>query len=140
MAHRVLADVNVCLDVLLDRKPFIEYSGRIFEEAEKGTLDLLISGISFDTLFYIMRPSIGVKRATELLQLLCVEVDIGIIDGKVVQQAVDAGWNDLEDALQYFCAVENGCDYLITRDEKGFKSTGRKIEVVSPKVFIEQII
>ena len=56
MAIRVLADVNICLDVLMDRKPFVEYSGRIFEEAEEGNLILMISGLSFDTLFYVMRP------------------------------------------------------------------------------------
>lgn len=140
MVHRVLSDVNVCLDVLLDRKPFVEYSGRIFEEAENGKLALIISGLSFDTLFYIMRPSLGTKKSTELLRLLCSQIEIGTIDEKVVKRAIHAGWNDLEDVLQYFCAVENNCDYLITRDKKGFKSADQGIKVVTPKVYVEEII
>lgn len=140
MASRVLADVNVCLDVLMDRKPFVEYSGRIFEEAEKGNVILVISGLSFDTLFYVMRPSLGAKKVTELLRLLFTHIEVGTIDNKVVKQAIDAGWTDLEDSLQYYCAVENDCDYLVTRNQKDFKSTDKKLEIVTPKIFVEEIL
>ncbi len=139
MAIRVLADVNVCLDVLMDRKPFVEYSGRIFEEAEKGNLIMVISGLSFDTLFYVMRPSLGAKKATELLRLLCTHIEIGKIDDKVVKQAIKADWTDLEDALQYFCALENDCDFLVTRNQKDFKSIDKKLKIVSPKTCLEEI-
>lgn len=140
MAIRVLADVNVCLDVLMDRKPFVEHSGRIFEEAEKENIILLISGLSFDTLFYLMRPSIGAKKATELLRLLFSHIKIGTIDDKVVKQALDAGWTDLEEALQYCCAQENGCDYLVTRNQKDFKPRDKKLKIVSPKACLEDIL
>lgn len=139
MAIRVLADVNVCLDVLMDRKPFVEYSGRIFEEAEKGNLTLIISGLSFDTLFYVMRPSLGAKKATELLQLLCTHIEIGTINESVVKKALNAGWTDLEDALQFYCALENDCNYLVTRNQNDFKSKDKKLKVVSPKTCIEEI-
>lgn len=139
MAIRVLADVIVCLDVLMDRKPFVEYSGRIFEEAEKGNLTLIISGLSFDTLFYVMRPSLGGKKATELLRLLCTHIEVGTIDGSVVKQALDADWSDLEDALQYYCALENDCNYLVTQNQKDFKSRTKKLKVVSPKACLEDI-
>ena len=135
-----MADVNICLDVLMDRKPFVEYSGRIFEEAEEGNLILMISGLSFDTLFYVMRPSIGAKKATELLRLLCSQIKIGTIDDKVVKQALDAGWTDLEDALQYYCARENGCDYLVTRNQKDFKPRDKKLKILSPKACLEEIV
>ncbi|WP_234573069.1 type II toxin-antitoxin system VapC family toxin [Rhodohalobacter sp. 614A] len=140
MAIRVLADVNVCLDVLMDRKPFVEYSGRIFEEAEKGKIILMISGLSFDTLFYVMRPSMGAKKTTELLRLLCSHIEIGTIDDKVVRQAIEAGWRDLEDALQYYCALENDCDYLVTRNQGDFKSKDKRVKIVSPKTCIEEVI
>lgn len=135
-----MADVNVCLDVLVDRKPFVEYSGRIFEEAEKGNLTLVISGLSFDTLFYVMRPSLGAKKSTDLLRLLCTHIEIGTINSSVVEQAIDAGWTDLEDALQYYCAVENDCGYLVTRNQKDFKSRDKKLKIVSPKTCLEKIV
>lgn len=140
MAIRVLADVNVCLDVLMDRKPFVEYSGRIFEEAEKGKIILMISGLSFDTLFYVMKSSLGTKKTTELLHLLCSHIEIGTINDKVVRQAIEAGWRDLEDALQYYCALENDCDYLVTRNQGDFKSKDKRVKIVSPKTCIEEVI
>ena len=51
MVDSILVDVNVCLDLLLDRHPYVEYSGQIFELAEQNELSVTVSGLSFDTLF-----------------------------------------------------------------------------------------
>lgn len=136
MAHKLLVDVNICLDLLLDRRPYVEYSGRIFEAAEKGILDLFISGLSFDTLFYIIRPELGARQATDQLRLLLNLTDVASIGQKVVENALDAGWNDLEDALQYYCAIESDCDFLITRNLSDFKTGRGGPEVVTPEVYV----
>lgn len=135
MAHKALVDVNVCLDVLLDRKPFVAHSGRIFEEIEAGNIEGVISGISFDTLFYIMRPAVGWKKAVERLRLLMVYFTVGAVDVDTVDNALQAGWKDLEDALQYFCAVLSGCDYVITRNVNHFKPES-DTRVLSPEDFV----
>jgi len=109
MVDRVLADVNVCLDLLLDRQPFVEYSGQIFELAEQIKLTVIVSGLSFDTLFYIMRPTMGAVKSTQLLKEFSRHIRVGTVNQSVVQSALQAGWKDLEDALQYYCSLEARC-------------------------------
>lgn len=140
MAHKILADVNVCLDLLLDRKPYVDFSGRVFEEAEKGTIELQLSGLSFDTLFYIIRPSMGPKKATEKLRQLLTHTKVGTIDARTVEKALDSRWNDLEDALQYYCALHNDCDFIITRNRSDFKIESSPVKVISPQEYIETYV
>ena len=137
MAYRVLLDVNICLDLLLDRKPHVTSSGQIFEAGEKGSITLVISGLSFDTLFYIMRPALGARKSIEKLQLLHRYVHTGTIDHKTVEQALASGWPDLEDALQYYCALHNDCRFLITRNKKDFKADSKSLRILSPEEFLE---
>jgi len=136
MADKLLADVNICLDLLLDRRPFVESSGRIFELAEQGKLDLVVSGLSFDTLFYIMRPSMGAVKTTTVLQRFLTYVEVGQVDSWVVTQALQAGWNDLEDALQYYCAFQAECNFLITRNKPDFKQIEKRIVICSSEEYL----
>lgn len=137
MAYKVLADANVCLDLLLDRRPHVEFSGRIFELAEQKEIELFISGLSFDTLFYIMRPELSAQKAVEKLRLLLKHVKVAPMGQKTVESALDAEWNDLEDALQYFSAVESGCDCIVTRNGDDFKSGYRTLKIFDPEEFVE---
>jgi predicted nucleic acid-binding protein len=136
MEDNVLADINVCLDLLMDRKPFVEHSGQLFELAENGDIRLCISGLSFDTLFYVMRPAIGAKKSIAKLRLLRKHVIVAEVNTRVVDRALQSGWTDLEDALQYFCAVQNGCNYLVTRNKNDFKPGNESIMVVTPEEFV----
>ena len=43
--------------------------------------------------------------------------------------------NDYEDALQYVMAIQNRCEYLITRNTKDFKKVS-KIKVLTPEAFL----
>lgn len=137
MADKVLADVNVCLDLLLDRQPFVDDAGQIFQMAEKEEIQLAISGLSFDTLFYIMRPEMGAAKSTALLQELIKHVQIAEVNEKVVKNALYSGWKDLEDALHYYCAIHAGCKVLITRNKEDFSRHDNSILILSPEEFLE---
>ncbi|HMB97553.1 MAG TPA: PIN domain-containing protein [Balneolaceae bacterium] len=136
MSVKILADVNICLDLLLDRKPFVNFSGRIFEMAEEEEIILFISGLSFDTLFYVMRPAIGKKKTMEKLWLLHSYTSVGIVDSFVVKKALQSGWKDLEDALQYYCALRSECKYLVTRNVQDFRRDTDQIKILKPEEFL----
>jgi len=138
MVPKVLLDVNICLDVLLDRKPYVTFSGKLFELSENNVIHPFISGISFDTLFYIIRPELGHKKTTSILKHLTKHIDIAPVSKKVVMQALEAGWTDLEDALQYFSAYYSDCDYVITRDIKDFSGSKKSLIACSPQKFLEE--
>ncbi len=51
--------------------------------------------------------------------------------------SLNSNFNDKEDGLQYFTAVANKMDFLITRDKKDFKHANGKVPILSPKEFFE---
>ena len=138
MLHKALLDVNICLDVLLDRKPHVTNAGRILEAAEKGKIEAYISSIAFDTLFYIMRSNMEGKEAIRKLRLLRKHIHIAGTDEGAVDHALNSGWGDFEDALHYFSAVFAGCDSIVTRNPADFKA--REIPVYIPEEFISEVL
>ncbi len=43
---------------------------------------------------------------------------------------------DFEDVIQYFSAIQQGCDFIITRDTKDFPQ--KNIKVIEPADFIKK--
>ena len=56
------------------------------------------------------------------------------IDSKTIDLAIASGFNDFEDAIQYYAAIENGITTLITRNIKDYKKAN--INVMSPESFM----
>lgn len=44
------------------------------------------------------------------------------LDEKILDLALISDFNDFEDAIQYFTALENGCEVIITRNKKDFRN------------------
>lgn len=139
MADRILLDINVCLDVMLKRNPFWEDSAKIFLAAEKGQIEGRVSAISFDTMFYILRSDIGSAKAQTELKRLRKHIHISAVDSEVVDAALNAGWADLEDALQYYSAVYSECKALITRNMRDFPDNS-DLPVFTPLEFISSYL
>jgi predicted nucleic acid-binding protein len=138
MANKILADTNVCLDLLLDRKPYVEHSGKLFELAESKSIRLYISGLSIDTLFYIIRPAMGPKKSIEILSTLLEFTEIAPVNHAVVHDALRAGWTDLEDALQYYSAIHANCTHLITRNLRDFKQADDSgMDILTPQQYLK---
>lgn len=137
MVDKPLLDANVCLDLLLKRTPHINQAAAIFELSENGDIDAIISAISFDTLAYIMRKGFTISETVEKLKAIALITKVGTANTAVIESALNAGWNDVEDAIQYQCARENGCDAIITRNRKDFRQSD--LPVFSPQEFLDQL-
>jgi hypothetical protein len=60
------------------------------------------------------------------------------IDDKIVDLALnDRGFGDFEDAIQYYLAIENSQEIIITRNLKDFKIS--KIPVMTASEFIKTL-
>ena len=60
------------------------------------------------------------------------------LDDKVIGLALnDDTFTDFEDGLQYFTAIENNQDIIITRNLKDFKNS--KMPVITARQFFETI-
>ena len=65
-------------------------------------------------------PEASMNSQQRIAQLLSF-VSIVPVNRANIDYALELGWVDFEDAVQYSVAVANGVDYIITRDQKGFR-------------------
>ena len=82
-----------------------------------------------------MRKHLGIERAKENLRKLRIIVNIISVNEKEVDLALNSELSDFEDALQYFTALDNGIDFIITRNTKDYKNP--KIIVQTPQEYIK---
>jgi hypothetical protein len=59
------------------------------------------------------------------------------LDDKIIDLALNSEFRDFEDAIQYFTAIENELELIITRNQSDFKES--KIPVMTAKEFIKSI-
>lgn len=139
MAESVLLDVNVCLDVLLKRNPFWSDAATIFQAVEKGRIQGTVSAISFDTIFYILSSDIGAVKAQKELRRFRNHIDVSTVNASVVDNTLNAGWGDLEDAIQYYSAEYSNCKALITRNQRDYPDD-TTLPVITPVDFISEYL
>ena len=134
---RAFVDTNVLLDVLASRKPFYHDAARIWTLAETGKIDALISVISFNNVYYVVRRVSDRKSAERALQLMR-NVFVAVpLTAQILGQAIDAGLGDFEDAIQFHSAVHAKAACLITRDADHFPATD--IPVITPAGFLASL-
>ena len=126
-------DTDVVLDVLTKRDPFYAAAATLFSKAEKGEITLCVSSLTFSNLFYILRKQLAAGIAHEVLRTFRQLVTVVAVDDAIVEQALEGGFTDFEDALQYFAALSAGCTVLITRNIRHYRKAA--IRVVTAEVY-----
>lgn len=119
---KILFDVNVVLDVLLDRDEWVAESASLLDLAERRKISGYVAGRTVTTVHYIVARAAGRRKAatavTDLLRILHV-VPIAESD---FAQALVLGFADFEDAVQVAAALKVGADYVATRNASEFKA------------------
>ena len=133
---RLFIDTNIVIDLLSRREPFYEESANLFSLADKKIIELNISSLTVANTSYILLRQTDSKKAKEILRKLKLIVNILPLDDKIIGLALnDDSFFDFEDGLQYFIAVENDQDLIITKNLKGFKAS--KLPVMTARQFLE---
>ena len=106
-------------------------SARVLALAKKNNTTLFVSVLTMANLAYILRKSLrGNDFYTEMKKLSCL-LNVADTTKEHFLSALDLQAKDFEDALQYYCAISNGCDIIVTRNKKDF--TFSSINVLSPE-------
>ncbi len=133
---KVFYDSNVVLDVLLNRTDFLTDSFAALKFSETRKVKGYISVVSTTDIFYLVNRNLkDTQQSIEKMRVLFSIVDIAKADKKIALNALNSGWKDFEDAVQYSVAKKLGAKYIITRNQKEYLKSD--IQVVSPKEFTE---
>ena len=135
---KVFLDINLFIDILLDRKPFATNSADIYKLCENALLEGYIAPITINNIYYICRKAHSLELIKDFLAEIATVFTIAVLESETVKKANKLAIPDYEDALQYEMALQNGCEYLITRNVKDFKHM-RHIQVLTPEAFLERL-
>lgn len=129
----VFLDTNVVIDLLDKREGFYPAAVKLFTLAYKGELSLYISPLTYATAAYILR-----KHPVEKLRILLANLrklsHVALVDERIVDNALTSEFKDIEDALQYYSALKENVDAIVTRNVKDFSLS--KLPVMTPDEFL----
>jgi predicted nucleic acid-binding protein len=134
---RVLLDSDVVLDFLLERAPFSEVAGELFELIAQGACSGYVSGITPINVFYLMRKAKGIDKARQATSDLLIAVRVCPITQIVLEAAFALSFTDYEDAVQHASATAAGLDAIVTRNLEDYKNAS--LPVYSPVDFLNQL-
>jgi predicted nucleic acid-binding protein len=120
---RILFDTNVVLDVLLDRQPYVEASAAAWAAVETGVCEGMLAAHAVTTIHYLIRKETGSVKARRVMSAILRVFGVAAVDGTVVQEALQLPLSDFEDAVTAAAARFAGCEYIVTRDPKGFRGS-----------------
>ncbi|WP_305046549.1 PIN domain-containing protein [Geoalkalibacter sp.] len=136
MSERVFIDTDIILDLLSRREPFYPAAAALFSLAERGEVRACVSSLCFANLFYILRKELSAPRAIKVLKKLQQIVTVLPVDNLIVSQALDSGFRDFEDALQYHAVLAAAIPCLVTRNGRNYPNP--EIPVLSAEEFLAQ--
>ncbi len=132
---KLLIDTNIALDLLAKREPFYKSAAQVFSLADKHKIKLTVSSLTFANTNYILTRLKSAKEAREILRKFKILVKSLSLNEKIVGLALnDEHFKDFGDGLQYYTAVENNQDIIITRDLRGFKQA--KIPIMTAEEYL----
>jgi predicted nucleic acid-binding protein len=136
---KVFVDTNILIDLLSRREPFYDEAAELFSLADNKTIELSISSLTVANTSYTLLRQMNAIQAKAILRKLKLILNILALDDKIISLALnDESFTDFEDGLQYFTAIENRQDLIITRNLKDFKSS--ILPAMTPKQFIESLM
>lgn len=127
---KTLFDTNVVLDVLFDRTPFSQSASQLFAAVEYGMMNGFLCATTVTTIHYLAAKTIGRERANAEIRKLLTLFQIAPVNHLTLNQAIDSGFSDFEDAVLHESAYHAGIDAIVTRNANDFRTA--KLPIYAP--------
>jgi predicted nucleic acid-binding protein len=137
MKDKLFLDTNVIVDLLGEREPFYNSIAKIATLADKGSIQLTVSAFTYPTVYYLLSSFEDKELVKEKIRKFKVIADTADLTDKIINKGLSSRFNDFEDSLQYYCALETDCNIIITRNSKDFKAS--EIPVYTPDEYLSSI-
>lgn len=132
---KLFFDNDVILDISIDRGMDIKDSVKLMNLVEEKVYEGYTSSVIFTNTYYIQRKLIGHEMSIGFLKNLRLLLTVLSVGDSAIRNALESEFKDFEDAIQYFTALENGMDCIITRNASDYKKSS--IPVYSPTELLE---
>jgi len=123
---RLIVDTNVVLDVLLDRRPFVEPAARLFALIEWSKIEASVCATTLTTVHYLLTQSLSREEGRRALQGLLELFEIAPVNRPVLEGALQSKIEDFEDAVLEQVGRLVGAEAIVTRNTKDFRKSSIK--------------
>ena len=131
---KILVDTNIVIDLLSKREEFYKPASKLFTLSDNKEIKLAISSLTFANTFYLLSKELDTMKVREILRKFKLLVKVLPMDDKIIDLSLNSDFKDFEDAIQYFTAIENKLEVIITRNLKDFKLS--KIPVMTANDYL----
>lgn len=136
---KIFLDANILVSVLNKEYPLYTTTSRIVSLADNPKFAVYTSPVCLAIAFYFAEKKHKSILAKKKISILCQHIKIADANkNTVVQSLNNAAIHDFEDGLEYYSAIENKCDCIITEDLDDFYFS--KIEVIRSEDFFEKYL
>ncbi|HUZ58059.1 MAG TPA: PIN domain-containing protein [Hanamia sp.] len=136
---KIFLDANILISVLNKEYPLFSVTSRILSLSDRNNFVLCTSPVCLAIAFYFAEKKFKTTKAKNKIQILCKHIHIVPVDESAVIKTLQTPTiNDFEDGLEYYSAVENKCNCIITEDIDDFYFS--KIEVLRSEEFFRKYL
>ena len=134
---KLFVDSDIILDLLAEREPHYIQAARLFTLINQNKITAYTSPLIFANLHYLLKKQTTNFVALKSLRKLKTLINILPIDERVIEQSLNSEFNDFEDAIQYYTAVNNGITLIITRNKIDYRRS--KIDILTAEEFLKSL-
>lgn len=135
---RVFIDANILVATLNREYPLFNWSARVLSLHGNHNIQLFTSPLCLAIAFYFATKKSGETAAKKKIELLCQNIGITTVNQEITETALkNQKIKDFEDGLQYYSAINQKCDIIITEDQHDFYFSD--IKVTGCEAFLKQL-
>jgi len=136
---KIFLDANILVAVLNKEYPLFSSAARILSLSGGKDFEVFTSPICLAIAFYFAEKKSGSISAGKKIALLVSHINISTANKEAVfKTIINKRIIDFEDGLEYYSALESGCQAIVTEDKGDFHFS--EIEVVSCREFMKKYL
>lgn len=135
---KVFVDANILVATLNREYPLFNWSARVLSLHGKHNIQLFTSPLCLAIAFYFATKKSGETTARNKIEILCRNIGITTVNQEITEKTIkNQKIKDFEDGLQYYSAINQKCDIIVSEDQHDFYFS--EIEVLGCEVFLKRL-
>lgn len=121
---KIFLDTNILIDLIVERQPHLTTLQETLPYLNPS--QIYLSTLSIHIIYYVLK----IKKDSKLdkrVQTVCSKINLVPLTPSITLQAINTYLTDFEDTLQYYSALDQDCDYILTRNIRDFNKLKKQI-------------
>jgi len=135
--NSVFLDSDVVLDFYMERQPHHDVALRLFTMLKRAKTRCFTSAVVIANAYYVLTKLENREYALDRIRRLRNLVAVAAIDNSIIDAAIASPHKDLEDSIQFHCAIQNKIETFITRNTRHYPKG--QLRIAEPSQFLSAI-